>query len=262
MDRKLVYDVPTRIFHWLFTALFLIAFIIAKQVDDESPYYAYHMLAGLTLGSAVLLRIIWGFVGSQHARFNDFVLSPTELIAYFKNIFASGGKKWAGHNPASSWAAMVMMGLALGLGVTGLLMASGQKEALEDVHEVLANTFFITALLHIAGVIFHSLKHKDALGFSMIDGKKTGVPSNEAIPSAHRTAGLIFLVIALSFGFYLYRSYDPGSGNLNLFGKTLQLSHDDEHKHGNDENSLNGQDEDSMGTGESHSAHDDDGDDD
>ena len=67
MRQHLVYDLPTRIFHWFFAGLFMMAFIIANTVDDESYVFSFHMIAGLTMTFLVLLRLIWGFVGSSAA---------------------------------------------------------------------------------------------------------------------------------------------------------------------------------------------------
>ena len=81
MRNRMIYDLPTRIFHWLFAGLFIAAFLIAKTVDDESPAFSYHMLAGLLLTLIVLLRILWGFVGTKHSRFASFALYPKDLLA-------------------------------------------------------------------------------------------------------------------------------------------------------------------------------------
>jgi cytochrome b len=62
MGRQLVYDLPTRLFHWVFAGLFLIGFIIAKTIDDDSSWFDYHSLAGLSLGFLVVLRIIWYYL--------------------------------------------------------------------------------------------------------------------------------------------------------------------------------------------------------
>ena len=60
MRTTLVYDLPTRLFHWLFSGLFLLSFVITKTVDDESLVFSYHMLSGLLLGGLVLWRVFWG----------------------------------------------------------------------------------------------------------------------------------------------------------------------------------------------------------
>src|SRR5689334_6459120 len=145
----LVYDLPTRLFHILFGGLFITAFTIAN-VAEESPAFPYHMLAGALLAALVILRVIWGIAGTRYARFSSFELKPATLIDYFKHIVSGRTRTWAGHNPASSWAAVIMIGLAAGLAVTGVLMING-GERYEDLHELLANAFLATALLHVAG---------------------------------------------------------------------------------------------------------------
>ena len=78
------------------------------------------------------------------------------------------GRLWAGHNPASSWAAVTMLLLALALGVTGFLMANGSAgESFEDRHELLANAFIVVVVLHVAGVILHTLENYYTVAWSL-----------------------------------------------------------------------------------------------
>jgi cytochrome b len=240
MKRELVYDLPTRIFHWMFACLFLTAFVITKAVDDESAVFSYHMLAGLVLSLLVTLRIIYGIWGTKHARFSGFALNPKDLFNYFKGILSGSKTKWAGHNPASSWAAILMIAMAAGLGLTGYLMTSGpDKETFEDIHELLANGLLVVAVLHIAGIVLHTLRHKEVIGLSMIDGKKTDIATNDVISSSLSGLGVLLLGMVVVFAFHLNRNYDAKSGTLQLLGATLQLGEND----GSDDNG-NGDDED------------------
>lgn len=223
MRSALVYDIPTRIFHWMFSGLFLMSFIIAKTVDDEAVAFSYHMLAGLLLGGLVLWRLVWGVVGSRHARFSGFQLNPFDLKDYMWGILSGSRKRWAGHNPASSWAAITMFLLALGLAATGYLMATGNKEAFEDIHEFMANAFIVVVALHVAGVIFHSVRHQDGIAFSMIDGKKEPVLEGGDIPSARGFAAVLLLALVVSGSIYLVRSFDPQQRTIHLLGQTLQM---------------------------------------
>jgi cytochrome b len=232
MRQRLVYDLPTRLFHWLFAGLFLTGFIIAKTIDDESFWFNYHSLAGLTLGFLVLLRILWGVLGTKHARFSGFALNPLELVSYFKGIFSGEKKRWAGHNPASSWAGIVMMLLALGLATTGYLMTSGpNKETFEDVHELLANGFIVVVILHVAGIILHTIRHKEMIGLSMIDGKKADVAIDQTISSSRPAIGILLVGFVVAFGLHLYKNYDNQTRTLQFFGTTLQLSEISSDKH-------------------------------
>lgn len=222
--RQLVYDLPTRLFHWGFSGLFLTAFAIAKLIDDDSPVFSYHSLAGLTLGFLVMLRIIWGFTGTKHAKFSGFVLQPRELLNYFKDIVTGHKKRWVGHNPASSWAALTMMALALGLGITGYLMTSGpDKEIFEDVHELLANGFFVVAIMHVLGIVLHTIRYQEMIGLSMVDGKKADVPAIETINSPKPAFGILLIALVVGFGILLYKNYDTNTQSLKVFGTTLKL---------------------------------------
>jgi cytochrome b len=224
MKSQLVYDLPTRIFHWCFAGLFLTAFIIAKTIDDDSPTYAFHMLAGLTLTFLVLLRILWGIFGTKHARISGFALNPMDLVHYFKGILTNDKKRWAGHNPASSWAGIAMMAMGLGLGITGYLMTSGDQEAYEDIHELFSNAFIVLVILHVTGIIVHTLRMKEMIGLSMINGKKVDVPSDQVIASSQPVVGMLLVALLIAFGLFLNKNFDSKTGNLKFFGTTLQLS--------------------------------------
>ena len=223
MRKNLVYDLPTRLFHWVFAGLFVTAFTIASTAE-HSPVFPWHMLAGLTMGLAVILRVLWGVFGTRHARFASFRLSPAALVGYFKGLFSGGQRPEADHNPASSWVAIVLMGLALGLGATGYLMTStGNPEAYEEVHELLANTFLAVVLLHIGGVVLHSIRHRDGFALSMVDGHKQQVEPADTISGARPVIGMLFIAMLAAFAVQLVRNYDAGTQSLNLFGTTLQL---------------------------------------
>lgn len=230
--RKQVYDTPTRIFHWLFAGFFLTAFGITKIVDSESLVFSYHMLIGLTLFSLVLTRIVWGLIGSKHARFSGFALNPKDLFTYFNGILSGDKKRWAGHNPASSWAALLMIALSLGLGVTGFLMSTGQKETFEDIHELFANAFIITAILHVLGIILHTIRHKEMIGLSMINGKKENIIEGEQIHSNHNLFGVILLSIVAIVGFTVFKKFNPETRTLTFGNTTLQLGEENENQEG------------------------------
>jgi cytochrome b len=223
MRKTLIYDLPTRLFHWLFSGLFLISFVIAKISDDESLIFSYHMLSGLLLGALVAWRVIWGIVGSEYARFSGFNLNPLELKDYFLGMITGSKKRWPGHNPASSWAAITMFALAFGLAVTGYLMSTGNKESFEDIHELMANTFIVVVVLHVAGVILHSIRHKDAISLSMIDGHKETSVQNFGIESSRYFATIVLIAFLISSGLYLFKNFDSNNRTLAIFGQTLQL---------------------------------------
>lgn len=223
MSTTVVYDWPTRLFHWMFASLFVIAFAIANLVDDDSAGFPLHMLAGLAMGGVIALRLVWSVIGTRHARVSDLVLNPLQLTAYFRGMFSGRAGRWAGHNPASSWAAVLMVAMGLGLGVTGYLMASGGNEALEDVHELLANAFLATVVLHLGGLLVHALRHRDALAMSMLNGRKQGLAASTAPVASRPWHGVAFLLLAGACMAYLLQNYQADTRTLELPGRTLQL---------------------------------------
>lgn len=225
-----VYDLPTRVFHGLFAVSFLVAFVIANFVDDDEVAFSYHMIAGLIMCFILLWRLIWGVCGSRHARFSDFSLSPVSLFSYLKGVLSGSTQKWQGHNPASSWAALIFMLLTAGLGFTGVAMTLGlYGEIMEELHELMANTFIFIVVLHIAGVAIHQINHRDSLAKSMISGIKTQLPESAHPVAAHIGAGVLALVLSLGVCVYLLNSFDANSRTLTVLGGQLPLTESEEY---------------------------------
>ena len=161
----------------------------------------------------------------------------TELVTTSAAILVHGGQaSVAGHNPASSWVAVILMGLALGLGATGFLMArGGNPEPYEEIHELFANPSLAIVHLHIACVVLHMLRHRDGFALSMVDGRKQQVDPAQRITSARPAAGLLFIALLAAFAVHLGRNYDVGTQSLSVFGTTLQLGESDAVGKGDDE---------------------------
>ena len=242
MPATRVYDWPTRVFHWVFAASFVTAFAIANLVDDASAAFAFHMFAGLTLGAAIVLRLVWSVAGTRHARLTDLSLSPRRLFAYIRGVLSGRGETTAGHNPASSWAAVAMVLLGAGLVTTGLMMAAGTGgEAPEEVHELLANAFLVVVLLHIAGVVLHGLQRRDGLAASMVTGRKALDDGTHGDVRAHGLVGLAFVAVLGGWLATLVLNHDAQAGTLTLFGQTLALGEGGE---GGEHGEAHGEDED------------------
>lgn len=232
MRQILVYDLPTRLFHWLFAGFFITAFAISNLVDDDSARFSLHMLAGLGMVFVVLLRLAWSVLGTRHARLGDLNLNPVHLLAYLKGMVTGGSARRLGHNPASSWAAVAMIGLALGLGTTGWLMATGgENDAIKEVHELMANAFLVVVLLHVAGVAAHVLRHRDGLQATMVTGRKRAIAGDDAPVRSLPLAGAAFVVLTGLFMGYLVQQYDGRTRTLDLFGSTLQLGENESEDH-------------------------------
>jgi cytochrome b len=224
LPRKRVYDLPLRIFHATFALLFVGAFVIAKTVDDEDPRFHWHMLLGIALGANAILRLLWGFVGSTHSRFLNFPLAPRSLVRYLGGLLQGDRTRWSGHNPASSWLTLFLLGLALALPASGLLMSAGYaKKPLEEAHEIFGTLFVLGVLAHFAGIALHTLRFKELIGLSMFDGKKHGVPATESAPSVRLGSAGLYVALLGVLGAALIRGYDPARKIVTLGTLTLKL---------------------------------------
>jgi cytochrome b len=226
VDKHLVYDLPTRLFHWLFAGIFLSSFAIVQFVEDDTSLFNYHSLLGLVLFFLVLLRFSWGFLGTKYARFSSYTLSPRKLFSYLKGIILNKKTFWPGHNPASSYAALLMMVFALALGVSGYLMTSNPnlKESIEDYHGFFANGFMVIAVVHVLGLFVHVCQHRDFSALSMIHGKKKVVDRSECIYSSKKWHGALLVFFTGVFSLYLFLNYSSEKRELNFFSRTLVFS--------------------------------------
>lgn len=126
-----------------------------------------------------------------------------------------------------------MMALALGLAISGYLMTSGgNKEVFEDIHELMANGFIVVVVLHVAGIVLHTIRHQEIIGLSMIDGKKANIAVDQKIPSQKSAFGILLVGLVVAFGLHLFKNYDSKTGALQFFGVTLRLSESEEEEGG------------------------------
>jgi cytochrome b len=223
MARTLVWDLPTRLFHWTFAFGFAIAAVIALGLGDDSPAFPLHALIGLVLGMAIALRVMWGLVGSRHARFASFAFGPRAVLGYFRAIVRGKGERHAGHNPGAAHGIFAMLALVSLLVATGIAMSFG-ADAAEDVHEVLAYLMIAAVLAHLAGIAVHTVMHRENIAASMVHGRKD-CEASDGIASPHLLAGAVFVVIVAAWAAALWSNYDHASATtrLPIVGTTISL---------------------------------------
>ena len=186
-QRTLVWDLPTRAFHWLLALSFAGAFLTAESERLRDV----HMLLGYTAAGLVVFRLLWGIFGTRYARFTDMPLSPAAVAGYLKSLLTRSPRHYFGHNPAGSWAIVAMLLLVVALGATGWAQAvEVGPEWLEDLHEGLANTLLALVVVHVAAVLLSSALHRENLPRAMLTGYKPG-----AGPSAAGTRWAVALLL-------------------------------------------------------------------
>lgn len=206
--RILVWDVPVRVFHWLMVLSFAGAYLTA----ESERWRVVHVTLGYTMAGLVGFRLLWGLVGSRHARFANFVRGPRQVKAYLRGLLRGAPEHYAGHNPAGALAIMALLGLAL------VVTASGWKTYndmaghwFEDIHEAAANIMLGIVGVHIAGVMIASWLHRENLVGAMVTGRKPGRP-DEGIRRAWRSVAVLMLVTVLSFWWLQWNGVQPGAG--------------------------------------------------
>jgi cytochrome b len=175
-----VWDLPLRIFHWLL----VIAFFVAYFTEDD--FLTLHVWTGYLVIALLVFRLIWGFIGNEYAQFKNFICTPATGFSYLKAALAKTSKRYIGHNPAGAVMIVLLLGSLFLTTFTGLcvyaadqnaglfagIVSSENEKLWEEVHEFFANFSVFLVLIHIAGVIFESILHKENLGRAMVTGEK------------------------------------------------------------------------------------------
>jgi cytochrome b len=194
-QRMLVWDFPTRVFHWLLAISFAGAFLTA----ESERYRDIHLVLGYTLLGLIAFRLLWGFVGSRYARFASFLFKPGEIAAYVASLAKGRPAHYVGHNPAGSVAVFLLLALGIASGASGvMLLQDAGGEALEELHEAVSYAMLAVVALHVAGVLASSAMHRENLVRSMVTGFKRAQPS-EGIRRAHAWLGVIMLAAVAAF---------------------------------------------------------------
>jgi cytochrome b len=222
-SRRLLWDWPTRLFHWTLAGLFTAAFAVATLSSEHGWIFPIHATLGLTLAVAVLMRVIWGLVGSRPSRFTSFLFSPAALLRYFREALAARDRPAAGHNPGSSYAVYAMLLIPLGLAATGIAQGQGLKWA-EELHEGLAFAMVAVVVLHILGLAWHTLRHRENIAMSMFHGERM-IPAESALSSSRPWAGAAFLALLGAWAASLANGLDARGKRITLpvLGTTLQI---------------------------------------
>lgn len=164
-----VWDPFVRLFHWSLAASFAAAWLSADLSE------ALHMWAGYAAVGLIATRIVWGVVGTRHARFADFVRHPRVVFAYLRDILRGTEARHIGHNPAGGAMVIALMAGVGALGLTGWMMYTDAwygDDRISALHGLIADGVLLLVLLHLAGVALASVRHRENLVRAMVTGTK------------------------------------------------------------------------------------------
>jgi cytochrome b len=219
MTRILVWDLPARLFHLAFAASLAAALAIGFLVDDEQPLFQLHMLFGIIALLLLAVRVVMGFVGSRYSRFASFPVHPREVVGYMISAAVSKTTLYAGNNPGSAVAAVLMFLLVPALFISGIGYGG---EAVKELHEAFSWALLAVIVLHLLGLAWHTFRHRENIALAMVTGKKTGQPE-DAISSAHPAWGAILLVVTGLWIAALFAGHNATTATVKLPGLNVTV---------------------------------------
>ena len=178
-----VWDLPTRLFHWLLVALVVSSFATGKIGGN---WMLYHERCGEAILALLMFRIVWGFIGSSPSRFRTFLAGPTTVFRYALTLFRQEADHHLSHNPLGGWSVMAMLLALLIQAGSGLFanddiatagplykwVSKAASDRLTAIHHLNHDVIIILVVVHVAAVLFHLAYKKENLITPMITGIK------------------------------------------------------------------------------------------
>lgn len=210
-----LWDLPTRLFHWLLVSLVLAAWLTARY-----GAMAWHMRCGAMLLSLAAFRLAWGVFGSTTARFASFVRGPRALAAYLRALWRGAPPHVAGHNPAGGLMVLALLALLCAQVATGLaanddLHANGPlalvigkiwSDRMTRLHSLIFDLLAACAWAHVVAIGYYGLVLRDNLVRPMLTGRRDGLPPPQPpLRFVHPAWALLAWAAALAGAMLLFR---------------------------------------------------------
>lgn len=209
-----VWDLFTRVFHWLLVAALAVAWWTGNQGDFD--LMEWHMIAGYTVLGLILFRVIWGVIGSHYSRFGQLSYSPITTLTYLRQLLSNRAPTYTGHNPLGSWMVYLLLALSVtqaGLGlfssddifIEGPLARSVDSETVRLMtywHKTLVDYFLLAVGLHLLGVVYHQFIKGEPLIQAMLHGRKPAAEDTPRHPFAPIWLGMMIASLSAAIIWY------------------------------------------------------------
>jgi cytochrome b len=197
-----VWDAPTRLFHWLVVVL-----VAAAYATWRANWMIWHGRIGDVLLTLLLFRLLWGFFGSEPARFSRFLTSPRKAKQYLLHALRREPDRQAGHNPAGGWMVLLLLFLLLAETLTGLYVANdiadvgpfteispaSVADAIAALHAMFWDALLGAIALHLLTIFVYAAAKGQNLLLPMITGTKF-LPTNVPPPRIASLTRAAFLI--------------------------------------------------------------------
>ncbi len=227
LERR-VWDLPVRIFHWSLALAVLGAWVTHEL---GTAYFVFHLWCGYAVLLLVGFRIVWGLVGTHHARFSNFLHGPAVTLRYALDLVRGRERPYAGHNPLGAWMVVVLLLALLAQAILGLFgndeilnfgplygyISNELSLKLTSVHRQLFNWILAAVALHIAAVVFHRFARREDLVRAMFSGRKPAEavrPEDEIQSSRLVSAMVIALALAALITWLVIHAPVPAADDL------------------------------------------------
>ncbi len=208
--KVLVWDLPVRIFHWL-----LVLAVAGAFITDQLgvTYFKYHVWCGYTVLVLIAFRLIWGLVGTRHARFANFIRGPKTILSYLKGE----QNHWPGHNPLGALMVLLLLGGFLVQAATGLFsndeifnvgplygyIGNELSLRLTSLHRQLFYWLAGAIALHVLAVIGYRVFKREKLVEAMVTGRKRGISLDQGITRSRVLLAVVIVIILSALLFWL-----------------------------------------------------------
>ena len=206
--RILVWDLPTRVFHWLLVILVTVSFVTGTVGGTAMGYHEWSGVAILVL---VLFRVLWGFWGGTASRFAAFVKGPRTVFAYARRLVGKGHPPYLGHNPMGAWSILAMLAVLAVQAGTGLfanddiltegplfhLVGKDTSDWLTRIHLINQDILIGLVALHLGAIFFYWAVKRENLILPMITGRKTWHEPVDGVAGSPLRALLLALIVAV-----------------------------------------------------------------
>jgi cytochrome b len=226
-DRRLVWDLPLRVFHWLFAVSILASWVTAEL---GLGWMQWHFYLGYWMIGLLIFRFIWGLIGPRHARFFSFLFTPASVWRYLRGLVKGSAPSTVGHNPAGGIMVLLML-ILVGLQVsTGLFatddvvwsgpyapaVSKDTSRNLTTIHHINFNLILATIVLHLGAIAFYAAVKRQNLVVPMLTGHKPAelVPPHEAITSSELIKAMVVCLISAGLVYYLISHAPPEADSL------------------------------------------------
>ena len=230
-----VWDLPTRIFHWLLVA-FVASAYLTGSARPHGLQFTVHIASGYAVFLLLVFRVFWGFAGGEHARFAAFVRGWAAVKDHARSLLRRAPARVRGHNALGGWMILLILATLLILVVTGMLaqgipggagplsgvLPKALVKSVGAVHELLGSLIIYLAAFHVAGVLVESALLRENLARAMITGRKApeSAADRDARPAPGWRAALVLLLVAvLAVGMIGATQLPPPGGPPQTMGK-------------------------------------------